>query len=311
MNILVEDLQHHDALKDADIFYQKAFYDLHAQPAKTAYLGLAKGAPQHIIGAAQLILDSTHARTPIRGTYGGIYLTPQNFSIERAESALTQTEDWLLQQGIKTFEIVLPPFVEGTHTQEWVNILLRHGFQITAPDLNYIIPVSELAFDKIVNYACLKKLKQIATANLTVRELVLAEFEQGHRIICENRERKGRRFSMDWSSIQKMQQAFPEAFRMMGAFEGELLRAAGIFIQINAKTIYVFAWGDDGVLSQLTPTTLLAKHLYEYCQQHNFKWLDLGISTEAGIPNLGLINYKLSLGAQASLKLTMKKEYDK
>jgi len=310
MIILVEDVKHPDALKEADIFYQKDFFNLHAQPSGTYCLGLANGAPEHLIGVAQVAIDASHVSTPIRGTYGGIYLSPRIFSLEKAEEAIQLVENWLLQKGMKSFDIVLPPFFLSTHIQTWFNILLRRGFNIKSCDLNYAIAINDQPYEQRVNYACLKKLKKIAAAQLDVRELNLAEFEAGHALICQSRERKGRRFSMDWPSIQNMQQAFPHAFKMAGVFEENELRAAGIFIQITAETTYVFAWGDDGVLNQLTPTSLLAKYLYEYCQQQKFKFLDLGISTEAGVPNLGLINYKLSLGAEESLKFTMTKQYE-
>lgn len=307
MTLLIEKIQNDFSLKNADIFYRQAFFNLHAT-SDTYYLGFAKTAPENLIGCVQLTIDiHGQAKSPIRGTYGGIYLNPGDFGLQRAEEALIQLEAWLRQKQVSLFELTLPPFSADAHAQVWTHLLLRYGYEIKHCDLNYAIEINSTEFEQQVNYACLKKLRQIQAANLTARELSVTEFEAAHHLISQNRERKGRRLSMDWIATLKMQQAFPADFKMVGAFKNEKLHAAAIFIRVNTNGIYVFAWGDDGEINQLTPTTLLAKWLYQYCQIEHIHCLDLGISTEAGIPNLGLANYKLSLGAKESLKLTLRK----
>jgi len=53
---------------------------------------------------------------------------------------------------------------------------------------------------------------------------------------------------------------------------------------------------------------LLTKGLYAYCQENSFGMLDMGISTDRGAANYGLIRFKQNLGAITSLKLSFEKQ---
>lgn len=309
MIILIENPKQTFLLDTADIFYQKQFFDLHFEDQKTYYLGFANNSPQNIIGSIQLSISDGYARSPVKGTYGGMYLQPNHFSIPIAEESLAQTEAWLLKKKVKHIELLLPSLEQKEDVHTWVNIFLRNGYTISAFDLNYTIPVNSNPFENIVNRACLKKLKKIALSTLSIRELSEPEWNVAVDLIIENRKRKGRCFSMNIESIIAMRKTFKNDFKIVGVFDEIHLRSAAIYLKINIDTIYVFAWGDDGILSHLTPTTLLAKWLYEYCQLHKFSKLDLGISSDNNMPNIGLVNYKKSLGARASLKLTVRKEF--
>ena len=49
---------------------------------------------------------------------------------------------------------------------------------------------------------------------------------------------------------------------------------------------------------------MLVGKIYEYCQQNGIAVLDLGISSENGILNEGLFNFKKNLGSETSNKST-------
>jgi lipid II:glycine glycyltransferase (peptidoglycan interpeptide bridge formation enzyme) len=54
----------------------------------------------------------------------------------------------------------------------------------------------------------------------------------------------------------------------------------------------------------LNPLYLLHQQLYNYCQENNIALLDLGIATDKGVENVGLINFKKQLGAIPTKKIT-------
>jgi hypothetical protein len=54
---------------------------------------------------------------------------------------------------------------------------------------------------------------------------------------------------------------------------------------------------------------MLIEGLYEFCQKENFTLLDLGISTDKGLANEGLIRFKKNLGAKSALKLSFLKTF--
>jgi len=55
--------------------------------------------------------------------------------------------------------------------------------------------------------------------------------------------------------------------------------------------------------------SFLAYSLFEHYTKNGIKYIDLAISTENGIPNYGLCNFKEDFGCTASLKYTMFKHF--
>lgn len=66
-------------------------------------------------------------------------------------------------------------------------------------------------------------------------------------------------------------------------------------------------WGDIDGYSEERPMNLLAENVYEFYQQKGIHVLDIGPSTENGVPNYGLCDFKESIGCQCSSKYTLKK----
>jgi hypothetical protein len=77
---------------------------------------------------------------------------------------------------------------------------------------------------------------------------------------------------------------------------------------VSPSICYVFYLGEIEGVEKLSPVTLLVDHIYRYCQQAGIRLLDIGIATEHGEPNVGLIGYKRNLGCATSLKFTLSTE---
>ncbi|HMG91078.1 MAG TPA: hypothetical protein VK589_13525, partial [Chryseolinea sp.] len=56
------------------------------------------------------------------------------------------------------------------------------------------------------------------------------------------------------------------------------------------------------------PTVFLIRSLYQYCFENGIALFDLGTSSLDGIPNFGLLNFKIRLGATPTTKFTFQKD---
>ena len=66
-------------------------------------------------------------------------------------------------------------------------------------------------------------------------------------------------------------------------------------------------WGDIDGYSEERPMNLLAENVYEFYQQKGIQVLDIGPSTENGVPNYGLCDFKESIGVSVLIKVYFKK----
>ncbi len=113
--------------------------------------------------------------------------------------------------------------------------------------------------------------------------------------------------TMTYEAILEMAEAFPDRLVFFAASVGDQMIASSICLRIYPSVLYVFYWGDLPGWEKFSPVSLLADAIYEYGRQTGIRLLDLGTSTNHGVPNYGLLNFKREMGCVESLKLTFVK----
>jgi hypothetical protein len=266
------------------IFHTREFFDLHQG---THYL-------QSGNTVMPVWLQDGLAYSPLRGTFGG-------FGGEVSLAAYEDIANQLMLIGAKEYRIKLAP---SSHDQEAFalafNVLSRAGFQVIGQELNYDQPINLILPLAEGNRKRLAKLK---------REAFTAYYmpiEEVYPVIAENRQRKGKPMSMPLDALMEMERIFPGRLHGFGITSiGGSLVAGAICIDLNHQTRYIFMWGDGPNMEVFSPVVLLANFIHWHSLSSLFSLLDAGTSTENGIPNYGLIQFKRSLGFRESLKLTM------
>ena len=127
-----------------------------------------------------------------------------------------------------------------------------------------------------------KALRRLDESGLTVME---SNVDECYPIILDNRERKGRPYSMslnDW----KVLATEPDSVHCFMA--GDI--AAAMCVRVSPETLYVQAWGDRE--TKKSPVVLLCKGIYNWCSENSFDVLDIGIAGD----NAGLADFKRRLG---------------
>ncbi len=122
-----------------------------------------------------------------------------------------------------------------------------------------------------------------------------------------NRANKGYKMSMSMSQLQKIVDTFPKDIVLFGCPQGEHLASAAFCLRLSSEVLYVFYWGDRPEYATFSPVVSVADSIYRYGQAQGFKLLDVGTSTIDIEPNIGLLEFKRSLGFNESLKLVMRK----
>lgn len=232
-----------------------------------------------------------------------------DISIEDMEQALDLLENFCLDRNIHKIFFRLPPtFYDETYICKFQNCFLRRDYEIFSWDLNYQYFIKDMDFLNSM-------LKRNGKKNLRIAEeqnysLLYCETEeqkhQAYDIIAVNRKNKGYPLRMSWEEVKatiiKMQHDF---FLLV---LGSQAVAAAIIFRVTDEIFQVIYWGDIDGYSDKKPMNYLSYHLYEYYCRKGIKVLDIGPSTEDGIPNYGLCRFKESIGCEVGSKVTYVKE---
>lgn len=293
-----------------DLFNRRSFHQMHRRSVRRGrYFVLRETRTQAAVAVAHFLEhDEGSWESPWRGSFGGFEVVEgAHLTIATLESFVASVTSQLARDGARQVGLVLAPFAYDAHEiSTWTNVLLRQGFAITRHELSYAVEVSG-SFEDVIDRGNRKQLRKAEREAASARRLDIADLEQAYAVIVENRAKKGRTPSMDWPSIASMRDRFPDAVSCFGVHLQGRMIASAICLRINPSVLYVFYWGEVAGVENLSPVTLLARTIYESCQENGIGLLDLGTSTWHGVPDLGLVRYKQNLGATASLKLWLGK----
>ncbi len=187
-----------------------------------------------------------------------------------------------------------------------MNVLHRAGFMVEYADLNYDMAPKGIEFEDRISHAQRKKLAKCARAGFRSEELEIGAWAQAHELLVKSRDRNGWTLSLPLPAILRLEEARPGTYRFFATRDGKEMIASAICVNVEDDVLLIYAWGDSGK-SEFAPTVHLAQAIYEESCFCGHRLLDAGISTVAGIPNMGLINFKQSLGFVPSIKVTMRR----
>lgn len=248
--------------------------------------------------------------SPGKGTFSG-YVIDDELDMESLEVFHLAVMERLNELGARRIEISLAPLIHDVNFLSSQFYLLRKdSFDILSQDLNYSLEISNRKFDELVTYANLKRLRKCERSSFESIKLPISELAKVYKTIELNRRAKGYPITMSLSQIESLSKAFPDDILLWGIPHENQLIAAALCLNISQEVLYVFYWGDVPGYSSYSPVVSIAKSIYKYCQENNFKILDLGTSTLNLQPNYGLINFKEGLGCKASLKLKLCKNLE-
>lgn len=236
--------------------------------------------------------------SPFSAPFGGLDANREQ-RLEYVDEAVGLLAEWatLLHRDVR---MVLPPQFYAPHlVAESVNVLSRRA-SLQYIDLNYYFPMS-----KAVDYeACLernarKNLKRGLEAGfefVAVQRDDTAGTRLAYDVIRRNREEHGYPLRMSLDDVEATTKIIPADFFIL-RHEGKEVAAAQVFHVADgiAQVIY---WGDLRAYSHLRPMNYFVYRLFMHYQREGLRILDIGPSTEDGVPNYGLCDFKASIGCE-------------
>lgn len=281
------------------LFNTDAFYALRGEPCWHETLQDGAG---NVLG--DMTFHTSEAVSGWSAPFGGPDWRREYWRPEQLHDALGQ-----LWRQSPRLTIRAKPASYGENEVLTVQALLQHGFYVRHAELNYAIEVPAT----IDEYeATLSRQARAAIDKGDEMDLQLVEpgpsdellWRRGYEVLRDNREAKGRPISLTLDYVRAIRDAFPGLVRMLLAYQnremGPEVVAAALVYRVGAGRDVVQFWGDDprhGLPA--SPMNLLVREVVQHAISTGARVLDLGISTEGGVPNGGLCRFKRSVGARA------------
>jgi len=245
--------------------------------------------------------------SPLNGSFGGFEFKDDVY-FDTKEKFINLVLKDLNERNYKSIKITLPPDIYNIeNNSHQISILLRNQFIIKNIEINQFIDLSKYDIKKSVKPKKRQCINNCKRKNIYFRILEYKEYEIAYKIILENRNRKKYKISMSWDALIKTIRLFPDKFLNFGLFDDNKIIAAAICIKVADDLLYVFYWGESDEYEKISPISFLSHKLVEFCKLNKITTIDLGTSSLNSKPNIGLINFKKSIGADSCLKYKLEK----
>lgn len=259
-------------------------------------------------------IKSNEMLCPYSAPFGMLVPLRESTSLEYFDLAVKEIDNYASCKGIGYIKMILPPFFyDEDNISMLVWALYSNGYSIKNIDLNYQFCLDDIDTDEYKNtiqHNARKNLRIGLQAGLTLERCSAEEeCKEAYDIIRLNRESKGFPLRMTYEQVSETVKIIENDFFIVRK-NGTGIASAIIF-HISPETAQVIYWGDIPGYSQDKPVNYLSYNLIEYYKKRGFKYLDIGPSTEHGVPNFGLCNFKQSIGCTISNKFTFEKYYGK
>ncbi|HLO60089.1 MAG TPA: hypothetical protein VK179_15175 [Bacteroidales bacterium] len=233
--------------------------------------------------------------------FGGFHFRNEIVYISDLDFFLKSLNNYMVENDLSGIDIVLPPDIyHQTFNSKISSSLLRNEFHANVPEITNWVDLHRFS-GEFSQKNSREYYRQALRNNLVFEKAEdLNDKIKIYNLIKSNREKFGRPIYMSFDDVIQTGNLWPVDFFKVSVSNS--LVASAIFYRNHSEIVYATFWGDNEEGRPLRAMDFLSYNLWQYYKNQGFHYIDLGISTESGIPNEGLLRFKESHDAVSSLK---------
>jgi len=210
---------------------------------------------------------------------------------------------FLKESGVVTFELTHYPFFYDSKTSKFVDHSYQSlGFKLIAENVNQHLKIDGVEFKAKLTEAKKNRLSKWYRSGFMACQESVDSLAEAYKFILASRERKDYDLSMTFSEMHSMFISHPDHYFLFTVRHQEKLIAVAISIKVSDDILYTYAYADHKDYLALSPTLLAVEKVYKFGQINEFNFIDLGTSSQNGVLNKGVYQFKKELGALESVK---------
>lgn len=299
---------------DAETYYNKFNHDPHPFISQKftdinknkveRILRLVEDNPSPSLGLT-LGLKDGYLLSPFSAPFGGFHFNHELIYINVIQEYINNLKSYIKTNELKGIQITLPPNIYNqTFNSKLINCLLISDFNIKNLDITSCVDLQTFA-NKFNERSSRHHLNQAIKFGLKFRKVEKkSEKHEVYELIRKNRALLGRPIFMTFNDIEEVNKIWDIDFFAVIDENNELL-ASSINYRSHQTIVYGVFWGDNMEGRPKRAMDFCIYNLLNYYKQSGYKYMDIGISTEEGIPNEGLLRFKETHEAMSSLRYTL------
>lgn len=275
---------------DPHPFNSKAFIDLNENKVDKV-VRLVEDTDKPEVGLVAGIRNNM-LLSPFSAPFGGFHFKKENMYSEKLDAFVQDLKEYVAANGFHEFHLTMPPDIyHSTFNAKCISAFNRAGFSNKTPEITSYIDLRDVEDNYTQKNS--KEYYRQAQRNKLVFHQALSESDKSEafNLICDNRAKFGRPIFMTLNDLKNTEALWPVDFFKVTTLEGEML-ASAIFYPWKQNVVYAVFWGDNEQGRPLRAMDYLLLNLWHFYKQKGYRYVDLGISTEDGIPNSGLLRFK-------------------
>ena len=293
--------------------YRRFFYSDPSPYISEPFLGLVENKVERLyrlmdeeersIGLILGLKDGT-LYSPFSAPFGGFHYSHEHVLYSVVYDYLADLKTFVKGQGFDRVVITLPPNpYQKNMNAKFVNAFIRLGYNMSTPDIQNCINLRK--FDgnwtkNTVGQNCRRAIKRQLTCSIVTDE---ASRRDAYDVIFRNRVEQERKIHMTLEDLLEVNEIIPVDFFLVKDKDGSNI-GAGIFYRGHDKIVQGIFLGDDMEKRSLGIIDFLVMNIFEHYKSLDYDYIDLGISSMCGDPNVGLIRFKEIHNCETSLRFT-------
>jgi len=278
-------------------------------PACIQYLTVGNKKPKAVLYIAEI---DKQLRMPFSAPFWNIEKLKKTFSIQSI-TAIVEALNSYLTTLEKKVSITLPP---AFYDEKFINIIINSfhnsGFRIKCFDINYHFDLNKINTDTYIDSLDPNARRNLRIANgkglICEISNCKEDFSVAYEIIRQNRAYKNYPLKLSEDQLYKtLNTVGGDVFTIK---EKDEKIASAFLFNVNKEVKHLIYWGDKPGRGDSKAINFLSHQLILHYANTKYKKIDLGPSSDEGVINLGLANFKESVGAFSSLKTTLIKNYN-
>lgn len=246
--------------------------------------------------------DALHS--PFSAPFGGFCANSRQ-SVAAVDGAVAALLRYASDAGMD-FRVTLPPPVYDSDLSiKTAGALFRSG-RLVCADVSYHYDLAGFAgFERSMPSKARNKFREAMRHDFRVECAGIGDLGVAARcygVISENRRWKGYPLRMTFEQVAATAPLAGSIFIVLTLGGADV--AAALVQRVGAGVGQLVYWGDVPGYSGYRPMNRLAFETFAVCSASGLRILDLGPSSDGGVPSYGLCDFKESLGCEASLKHT-------
>lgn len=244
-------------------------------------------------------------KSPFSAPFGG-FTSNKPVDIACYENAVECLKNYAVEHHLKV-RISLPPYIYGgSYVSKSFSALSRGNAVLLYTDLNFQYRLENFpTYEENLERSARKNFHNSLKTDFGFVQLDsndITQVSRAYEVIRINRESRGFPLRMPLQAVLDTIKIIDADFFVM-TYEGVDVAAAQVF-HVAKDICQVIYWGDVPKYANLRVMNFFTYKVFEHYYKAGLKILDIGPSTENGIPNYGLCDFKENIGCGVSLKFT-------